>query len=1150
LSHRIIRIVAGLVLAVGFGTTTFAQGQPAAPAAEPKTPVLRIPKLSKAPVIDGKIDPKEWQGATAVTAFPNLNGEMSLPQFLQPVWYLAYDDQNLYLAFHYPVYPKGSLRAACKTKAMAEGSQAILWDDHTEIEICDTARERAVSGYFFKFMTNPWDVVSDQKVRWSIGQQGYEYDTGTVVKSTFTDDYWDQEIAIPIKDLGVNQIKDGDKWFMQIVSAQDSGGNYWTWTPATWLAFHKFPEVIFDSKAAAVQFTGVGDWMNGNPDFTFQMFNPQQKDIDVNVGVKIIGSDGKVLLDQTKPVALKPGESHEEHVKAAGLALGPIIAGKDNRVYLNVTDAHTGAVYYENNMALRNGNSADVKGYIDNFKVARKPLGAKLQFAYMPSFNKLNVTTDIGILGIDPKLAKEAKYLSASFSTQDGKPVAKNSVPMNADGTGKLEFSFPTLADGTYDISMEIDDANGKPLVSKKDTFLQKQFPFQSFKMGLDETVIKPYTPIEAKGHSFDTVGNHVQITDTGLVAAIDSKLIPKEASRNIMAGPMDLVVTENGRAMKLTAANQDFAWAPSNIPTKVTGTAESHIGDLTFKMTGHADYTGQYLVDVDIIPNGKVAVDRLELEVPVTDPVDTCFSYTERDSSVLYTKAHPWKGEPKEGVVWDNLSNRSANPYIMYVGDGERGLYWYTDSFEGFWLDHNKPYVFVEKRKADTVLRVAVFNKPVVIDHPRHLHFAVMGVPTKPLPSDARQMQWSGARMHIGGASWWGTIGCFVFPLNDQEWQNWIAGKPFTWNGKQYPGQCALLPAPPMSADGRWLLQKGHEYGSYRAADIIGYLQPELKVFAGEWIGVTNPPMSPDASLLGYQDANHKSVWPEPEQRSIYGKDACIKSFYDFESYYFYLMAKNTGAGGYWWDWGSMVAGHSMDKGEMYLNDEGQPEPRLNLFMVRDFYQRIARIVQELGIPDTNNCYAPGAVYQMPWLTRINAWESLYLESDLDDMFDAWGVDRYRMQIGKFSGIPVQNVMNVPVDFTNPRARTIIALALLHDNGVCGADGNKPGMDMLKKAGILDESADWIPYWRSQSTAQADQPGLLITAYRYDANKKLTLVIVNPGPSDIQSDIQVPGSPAGQAIDDETGKTISGNGRQIRGITVKRHDFRLLTIE
>jgi hypothetical protein len=1138
--HRILFGVIGFILMMGFATNASAK------APEAKTATLRIPKLLKPPVLDGTINPAEWQGATAVTGFCNLNGEMSLPQFLQPIWYLAYDDHNLYLAFRYPIYPSGTLRAATKTKAKAELEQGALWDDHTEIEICNTARDKAVSGYFYKFITNPWDVVSDQKVRWSVGQLGFEYDTGTVVKSTFDDHYWNQEIAIPLKDLGTQSIEDGARWIIQLVSAQDSGGNYWTWVPATWLAFHKFPEVVFDSQAAAVQFTGVGDWMKGNPDFTFKLFNPQKKDINLHLAVKVVGPDNKVLLDQNTPVTLKAGQADEQHIKASGLALGP---NKSNQVFLSVTD-DAGAIYYENNITLWNDQSVDVQRYTQNLTVARKPIQPKLQFAYMPSYRKLIASSDIGILGIDPKFSKQAKYLMASFGNKEGEVLGKNTVPFLPDGTASSTFSFPPLPDGTYNIQMEIQDADGHALLSKKDTFEQKEFPFQNYKGGLEETVIKPYTPVQVQAQAFDTVGNHVDLTKYGLPSAIHSKLISKQALPDILAGPVTLVATQNGQATRLDAAEKDFAWQPATVPTQVNGTAESQLDGLTLKVNGQADYTGQYLVNLDIVPNGKVNLDRLELEIPVSDPADTCYAYSPRDSVVLYKKSHPWTGNPKEGELWNNFTERATNPYIMYVGDGERGLYWYTDSYEGFWLDRNKPHIFIEKRKNSTVLRIALFNKPVTLDHARHLRFALMAVPTKPLPADAREMQWSGARMHIGGASWWGTIGCFVFPQSDEEWQNWIAGKPFMYNGKPYPGQCALLPTPPMDANGRWLLKKGHEYGSYRAADISGYLEPELKVFAGEWIGVTNPVPVPDASLLGYQDAKKNPVWPLPEQRAYFGKDACVPSFYDYEAYYFYLMAKNTGAGGYWWDWGSMVEGHSPEKGTMYRNDEGRYEPRTNIFMVRDFYERIARIVQDLGIPDTNNCYAPGAVYQMPWLTRINAWESLYLESDLDDMFDAWGVDRYRMQIGKYSGIPVQNVMNINVDFTNPRSRTVIALALLHDNGVCGADGNRAGMAMLRKAGILDESATWIPYWRSEKTAAATQPGLLITAYAFDKGKRLTLVVVNPGPTDITTDINAPAAPGGKAIDAESDAVVSDGGKQIRNVTVKRHDFRLLIME
>jgi hypothetical protein len=529
---------------------------------------------------------------------------------------------------------------------------------------------------------------------------------------------------------------------------------------------------------------------------------------------------------------------------------------------------------------------------------------------------------------------------------------------------------------------------------------------------------------------------------------------------------------------------------------------------------------------------------------------VDTAFAYSPRDSVMLYSKEHPYTGPPPGGVLWTNLSEGSTRPHIMYVGNGERGLYWYTDSYEGFWIDRKQPHVLIDKQRGGTLLRIALINKPVTLDHPRHLHFALLAVPTKPLPPDYRTMEWS-ERMHIGATGWWGTIGCFVMPLDDQQWQDWIAGKSFQYKGKPYPGQFPLTPTPKRDAAGRWLLEKGQEYGVYRAADIIGYLQPEFGVFAGEWADITNPPVLPDASLLSYKDDKGNSIWPEPEQRAVYGKDACVRSFYDYEAYYFNLMARNTGVGGCWWDWSPLVEGRSLDKGTMYLNDEGIPEPRTSIFLVRDFYQRIARIVQEAGVPDTNNCYAPGAVFQMPWLTRINAWESMYLESALDDMFDAQGVDKYRNIIGKFAGIPTRLVMNIPIDMKDHRGRTVMALSLLHDNGICGVNGKHPARLMLDKAGLFDPAAEWVPYWRSQPVAAASQNGLLLSAYANAQTGRLILVVVNPDKAAVQTDIQLKGDGKfASARDAETDQPAPLDGNRLTQLQVAGHDFRLIIVE
>lgn len=1128
----------------------------AALAAEPANPgagtILRVPKLAQPPVIDGTIGENEWRGAAAITGFTKYGSPgMSLPAKLQPVWYVAYDDTCFYLAFRYPVNPAGSLRALAKTQAAAESqfwNQSISVDDHTEIEICTIGREKAISGHFYKLMTNPWDVVSDQKIRKSVGQNGSEFNAGARVKSTHGADFWVQEIAIPLKSLELAALRDGDTWVMQLVSAQDPANNYYAWVAASWLQFHLFPELVFDSQAAAVQFAGVGDWMNGNPDFQFRLAAPAAKPVTLKIDVAIDSPAGDSLLRETREIALQAGESKTAAIAAQGLKLGEAQGKRTNTVRLSVTDAATGAVYYRHGLELWREDSKEVQGYLANLAQARRPAQPKLEFAYLPSYNRLIVNADAGILGIDPAIGRNARYLAASFGPEAGGVLGKNVAPLAADGTAMLRFEFPPLAEGNYCIAMELQDASGKALASRNETFTRRVFPFESFTGGKADTVIRPYTPIAATPGGFATIGQNVTLAPNGLVAQFVNRLLPAEAVPALLAAPMQLTLRQGETSVPMTASGTGFAWAPGSSPTHVTGRADNQAGDLGVKLEVTADYTGQYLASVELRPRGCTVVDTLELSIPIAGRVDVAYSYDPRDSILLYRNDRPYAGTPQPGLLWTNLSDRPVRPHAMFVGNGDRGLYWYTDSYEGFSIDPAEPHILLEQTAAATVLRVRLINHRLLLDKPRTLHFAVLPVPTKPLPADARTMQWDSNRMHVGGIGWWGTTGCFVFPQNDAEWQDWLAGKPFRYKGQETMGSFAFSPRMPRDSKGRLNFVKGREYGAYRAADLIGSLQPEFAVFAGEWVGQTNPPLAPDPSLLRLKNGD-TPIWPEPEQRSIYLRDACIPSMYDFEAYQFYLMAKNTGVGGYWWDWNSFVEGNSLDKGTMYLDDAGQPRPRLNLFQVRAFYERIARIDQELGVPDTNNVYAPGAVYQMPWLTRINAWESLYLESDLDDMFSAHGLDKYRATIGKYSGIPVQLVMNIGLDLKQPRARSMFALALLHDNGIFGVDGNKPVMALLDRAGVLDPQRVWVPYWRSEKVVVAAPAGILVSAYADPASGRTTLVVVNPAATAATVNLSFPRDLV-TASNAETGEALPIAGRALTGLSLKSHDFMLIQVQ
>lgn len=1131
-------------------------------------PTLRIPKMLKAPVIDGVIGEEEWKGAAAVTGFKNCSPSHSLPSSLQPCWYIGYDDQYLYLAQRMPIYPKGSLRAVMKTAEDADFGQ-IWFDDHTEIRIVTVGRDRALSGdgYFFNFMTNPWDKVADWKVRWSLANMGKEYHADVVLKSHFNEETWEQEIAIPFKDLDNIKIEDEKSLPIQLVSARSGENNYYGWGPGNWIQAMVSPEVIFDSRALAVQFLSLGDWMNGNPDLTFNIYNPDKATRVLDINVVILNPKGEQLFAQTKTVPVKSGETIKEHVAAQGLKFGE----KENLLKLTITEPASGKLYYRAQLPFQREDSEVVQNYIKLMAIRWRPVEPKISFAFMPSYNCLQARADMGLLGLDTNLVARARYFRAEFGKPGEKPIGINSKPFDKSGIAEIVFQFWPLPEGQYEVHLAIADANGKPLLSKNETFEWKMFPFYTNTLGKTDKVLPPYQPIKTEGQTFKVLSGEYRLQTNGLPAQIVNRMVPVPEAQELLAAGMSLRLVQGEKISDLVGTS--FQWE-SRADNKTVANAKGQLGPLGVEVRGEADYDGQYLVTVKLVPGNKTPIDRLELIMPVRAPVDVITLMQPPEAFInVYNLKTPYR-ESFKGIAWSTSSRwdpqsdsfflgdagraetRPAGrfqPYCIYLGNGERGLHWYIDSYEGWHIDKNNEYVQIEKRKDQTILRVQFVNKPFVLEEERCIRFALLSAPTKPLPRDARDIAWgydgdyTATRAHCSGSQW-GTIGIWTTPETDQEWQDLLAGKPHVYKGKEVVISFHTAPfSRPMGhkKDSKFNLEKGREYLTYHYTGAIGYLQPEFKVFAGEWIGRNNYPMCPESFYAG------RCGWTEPEQLSGSVMDMTTPSAWDFEIYRLWLMAKNTGVGGYWWDMNPVVPGKSLIKGNAYLNDEGNLEPRISLFLAREYFRRIAWMIRDLGIPDTNDGYAPGAVWQIPWFTRIDNGEAMYLESTSDDMFTAHGVDKYRAFIGKYSGLPVMIIVNIR-QASDPRVRGVEALALLHDNGI--AHYNPKFMAQLKKSVYFDPATEWVPYWRSGKVAYPRDNRLLLTVYRKTAKDglKLLLVVVNPTAQDIQSNIIVADVKHRniQAVDLETGTSMEAKQGELKKMCVKKHDYRLIEME
>ena len=119
------------------------------------------PQDTHPPTIDGTLSPGEWDRAAAVTGFQSIYGWMTERQ---PVMYVTYDNQKLYVAMH-SIVPEGR-----KTAPVARRSRLPNKSPATTPSSCTSPRTTpSKSDLDYHFLANSLGMILDFKCRPSIG---------------------------------------------------------------------------------------------------------------------------------------------------------------------------------------------------------------------------------------------------------------------------------------------------------------------------------------------------------------------------------------------------------------------------------------------------------------------------------------------------------------------------------------------------------------------------------------------------------------------------------------------------------------------------------------------------------------------------------------------------------------------------------------------------------------------------------------------------------------------------------------------------------------------------------------------------------------------------------------------------------------------
>lgn len=162
-------------------------------------PTLSIPRIYTAIEIDGNLDDEAWKNAARATNFSeNFPGERTEPPVDTEAW-IAYDDENLYIAFVAQDDDPSSIRASLCDR------DRIFQDDFVGIML-DTYGS---ASWAYELFVNPLGVQGD--LRWSNGNEDEGFDIIYHTDGKITDTGYQVEMAIPFSSLRFPN-KDVQNW--------------------------------------------------------------------------------------------------------------------------------------------------------------------------------------------------------------------------------------------------------------------------------------------------------------------------------------------------------------------------------------------------------------------------------------------------------------------------------------------------------------------------------------------------------------------------------------------------------------------------------------------------------------------------------------------------------------------------------------------------------------------------------------------------------------------------------------------------------------------------------------------------------------------------------------------------------------------------
>ena len=676
-------------------------------------PELRLPKMAAAPKVDGVIDEGEWAGAARMEKFCILRQANAIDA--DASFWLGRDATNVYVAILSEIGPNGLLR---EIKPTGRPNALCFRDDCVEFDfVQDWNAKRPTLAHFVVNFNGAWHVAGLRDGSATTWEGLGEFKSAATERGGKVH----FEFSAPLKSLlldGRGDVVHGIR-IARNFKRIDSGFGYQTsWSPqdASFLTAANCPKVVFDDDAPVVQLLALG--AKGSPSLPVESYpvaarvaNTTGKPMDLKIlfAGRPVNSQPCVFSES---FTLAPGESRD--FKASGAVLG------DEWVDFDFKVSAGGETCCSRRLKFR--CNAPPLGWIGGEDDAR---GVKFDYAYYPSKNVMAARVDLS----RAKKRPPSPEVALSIRNVDGLVVASTNIVFSGDVANVL-WTIPDLEEVTVRTKQPkyVVEASVAGVEDGKasGTFYRDDLrEWEGNKIGLSDTVVPPFTPLERTADHVRVVLRDHAIGDFGLWRQVTA------AGRDLLAAPMRL--------------EGDFS-APRP------------------EAKSEWDYDGMMEWRLSLLPGSYRSL-RLVIPVKASEArlMHSCIDGLRKN----YAGATP----SGEGLVWDSTRQGGRNQIIgdylpyLWVGGTLRGVSVFGENDRG-WITGGRPCVEMFRRGDVLEIVLNIVSRPCDVAETRIVRLGFQATPVKPMSENWRAKS---IGKLMGSCYIWGGQGGCLEPFDEK---------------------------------------------------------------------------------------------------------------------------------------------------------------------------------------------------------------------------------------------------------------------------------------------------------------------------------------------------------------------------------------------